>query len=1419
MRAFAMPRLLAMLLTITLLCQYFPAGTAFAIENEKVSVSFSSVVENGSEVITINAEPTAENIEITGITLPDGKYVEASVSQYTAVANDTYDFDVTYRETVMINTPTLPEVPLEDEVPVIPETPVVQETTNIDESPVADSAKDQILPVTLDNQVKAVDSTTADTTTDTAVDIVTDTVTNKVTDITEDVKTFSFKATKVVAQVYYIDTINGSDTNNGLSIATPMKTIDFEKISGQNIEIHLISTNKIVKNIGTLSIPNDKAYQNVTIKNETENSSFKISTVYANGVPTTLIDTNVSNFIGASHNEPWDGNTSISLIGDKYHPTFVKIIGGGETTDKTKSADVTGNTNIYIENANGANSMFVCGGGVMSSVAGNTNIKMINSNAKAVMGGGFIDTYSESKNSVPVNVGGSATVVIDGGEFQYICGNTYLENRSPQYEVRASAAVSNGVNIQIENATVKYYVMGNTYQRGSGNTGSKPVNRPYSEVSVDNGVNIDIKGSTIGSKPGNISTWYNSNAPGVIGGSFLENGTSYTGGFIHIALDNSFSEMVKAADMVILGDSSEKTKTKYVGGQATIEGNISVAITNGSTVNFINALSDVDNSESNMHKLPGDVWAKINGNIDITCENSTVYQTLGNVMERNSCMVDENIVIGDITYNYTNVQKLQTFIAGFTETGTLMGDMAINFNNCYGDSSKTGTIGGVRTYGGLTSGQIKQEGVIEYILKEAKIDTLYTGSRVNNTNIEGNTSIQLEDSNIKIMTLGNWNNSALIKSVIKGNINLVADGTKNNITTLYADASENVTTTGDITVDINHGTIGTLYGTGNTVSSRVPVLVGNTSITIGKDASISESITAASDPNATVSGKKVLTVLAPQNVKIFDNTVHPFTTINLGGTLLTNSLICDTTFPSELNLLGTWQDGNTILAGKTTATASGAAASALEWFTQTWTAPPKMLHELSGATTGTLPEYEGRWYLHGDKISKAAVTYTTGVTDDSVSGMPNPSSFEYTIGTDHTVVSQEPTRSGFTFEGWIKDYDITSIFHTGQSITVTQDITLTASWKPVPSRYTVTFDSKEGTPVMSETINDGDLVTKPMDPTRNGYTFGGWYTEETYVNEYDFNLPVTADFTLFAKWSSNSSGGGDGGGDGGGSVVPSSYEVKFVDWDGQQIGIVQTVEHGKDAVEPASTEIPIRIGYTFIGWNNAFTNVTANLTVTAQYSEDAPAPIAKHRVTFKDWNGTVLKTDRVEHGKDAIAPATPKRLGYTFTGWDKTFTNVTTDLIIIAQYSQNDTGGGSGDGGSGNGGGGSNTGGNTVDRVERPDPLPPDPLPVVELPVNPPVITKSPALAPKAAVPVRPNTVSPFVPNADNDEESSLLLEDENGKNQKGTNRPGFGFTANGNLCILHWIILLAAALLAVYGIIRRKDDNGDEDELEQEEK
>ncbi|MBR3382417.1 MAG: InlB B-repeat-containing protein [Clostridia bacterium] len=193
------------------------------------------------------------------------------------------------------------------------------------------------------------------------------------------------------------------------------------------------------------------------------------------------------------------------------------------------------------------------------------------------------------------------------------------------------------------------------------------------------------------------------------------------------------------------------------------------------------------------------------------------------------------------------------------------------------------------------------------------------------------------------------------------------------------------------------------------------------------------------------------------------------------------------------------------------------------------------------------------------------------------------------------------------------------------------------SSEPDPVYYTVTFKDWDGTTLKTEQVIEGGSATAPANPSRVGYTFTGW---DVAFNNVTSDLTVTAQYTI------------------------NTYTVTFKDWDGTTLK-TQTVNYGGAATAPAN---PTRVGYTFTGWDKAFTNVTSNLTVTAQYT------INTYTVTFKDWDGTVLKTQTVNYGGAATAPADPIREGYTFAGWDKAFNNVTSDLVVTATYTENEIG-------------------------------------------------------------------------------------------------------------------------------------------------
>ena len=120
---------------------------------------------------------------------------------------------------------------------------------------------------------------------------------------------------------------------------------------------------------------------------------------------------------------------------------------------------------------------------------------------------------------------------------------------------------------------------------------------------------------------------------------------------------------------------------------------------------------------------------------------------------------------------------------------------------------------------------------------------------------------------------------------------------------------------------------------------------------------------------------------------------------------------------------------------------------------------------------------------------------------------------------DKLTAPAAPTKEGYRFGGWYYDNNGGKAKWDFDTDTVTRAMTLTAKWVQT---YTVAFDTNGGSAVAPVTVDAGSTATKPVDPTKSGYTFGGWYKDSTLQTPWDFaNGTVTADTTLYAKWTAN----------------------------------------------------------------------------------------------------------------------------------------------------------------------------------------------------------------------------------------------------------------------------------------------------------
>ena len=249
---------------------------------------------------------------------------------------------------------------------------------------------------------------------------------------------------------------------------------------------------------------------------------------------------------------------------------------------------------------------------------------------------------------------------------------------------------------------------------------------------------------------------------------------------------------------------------------------------------------------------------------------------------------------------------------------------------------------------------------------------------------------------------------------------------------------------------------------------------------------------------------------------------------------------------------------------------------------------------------------------------------------------------------------ETPERDGWTFDGWLLD---------GQAYAfdtpVTGDITLVADWTRIT--HTITFDTGDGTPVASQTVNHGEQAIDPGTPVRDGYAFTGWLLDG---EPYDFTTPVTGDVTLVAGWEGTP------------DPTPVTHTVTFDTANGGA-PVKVTVVDGEPVGKPAD---PTYDGYTFAGWAldgepyNFDTPVTGDITLTAVWEK-----LAEYTVTFDTQGGTPVASQTVAENGTVARPSDPTRDGYTFKGWTLDGqpydfdTPVAGNLTLTAVWEENET--------------------------------------------------------------------------------------------------------------------------------------------------
>ena len=216
------------------------------------------------------------------------------------------------------------------------------------------------------------------------------------------------------------------------------------------------------------------------------------------------------------------------------------------------------------------------------------------------------------------------------------------------------------------------------------------------------------------------------------------------------------------------------------------------------------------------------------------------------------------------------------------------------------------------------------------------------------------------------------------------------------------------------------------------------------------------------------------------------------------------------------------------------------------------------------------------------------------------------------------------------------------------------------TFAPPVQTYNISYELNGGTNASGNpsTYADNVGVSSFAEPTRTGYTFRGWYNNSNCQGTPVTSIPAgsSGNKKLYAKWRKN------------------TYIVTWKNSDGTTIQ-TDTIEYGNTPSYSGATPTKAataQYSYTFTGWSPAVTAVTGNQTYTAQFSSTTN----KYTVTWKNSDGSTIKTDTVEYGKKpSYSGETPTKAGdgkysYTFKGWSPSITSVTGAATYTAAYTK-----------------------------------------------------------------------------------------------------------------------------------------------------
>ena len=248
---------------------------------------------------------------------------------------------------------------------------------------------------------------------------------------------------------------------------------------------------------------------------------------------------------------------------------------------------------------------------------------------------------------------------------------------------------------------------------------------------------------------------------------------------------------------------------------------------------------------------------------------------------------------------------------------------------------------------------------------------------------------------------------------------------------------------------------------------------------------------------------------------------------------------------------------------------------------------------------------------------------------------------------------------------------------TKQNIKIEEGLTIDVKYDL--DEHTLTFETNGGSAIEPITVRHGNAVARPADPTKDKYTFIGWYVDPEFTEEYDFATVLEADKTIYAKFELTSTPIGD---------IYVRYDVLHIKQlpDGTYDLANAEVEHLSAKKDTTVTAVIKDYRATHhVNVNRTLSKLTGTAIQPYKGVDGKPVytilsvyyDLDFHTLTFDTMGGSKIAPETVRHGLTVAKPKDPVNGGYIFDGWytDKTYrtpynfaTPLTQDTTIYAKW-------------------------------------------------------------------------------------------------------------------------------------------------------